>query len=68
MRIFAGHPFSTEIACAVAIIGSVVAVDRASIEAAEATEVSAYPPSGFRKIGMVADAQDGKFVIEQLWK
>lgn len=68
MRILAGHPFSTEIACAVAIIGSVVAVDRASIEAAEATELSAYPPSGFRKIGTVVEAPDEKFVIEQWWK
>jgi len=68
MRILAGHRFSTEIACAVAIIGSVVAVDRVSIEAAEVTELSAYPPSGFRKIESVVEAPGGKFVIEQWWK
>jgi hypothetical protein len=68
MRILASHLFSTEIACAVAIIGSVVAADRASIEAAEATGLSAYPPSGFRKIETVVEAPDEKFMIEQWWK
>jgi hypothetical protein len=68
MRILPGHLFAAEIAYAVAIIGSAVAVDRASIKAAEAAELPGYPPSSFRKIETVVEAPDGKFEIEQWWK